>query len=377
LVLGLGTLVATVSLISGIIQYRVEGLPVSWARVGSDVAGWYLWTAMVPFAWWATRRFPLERSRWRSNLVIQIAIGLAVAAAYAILTTLKTQLVIGLSAGLWSWGFGAPLRGYLLGGLPLYLVVYGVLVAGVHAAENYRRFRERELMATELEARLARSQLQVLKMQLDPHFLFNALNGVAAQVHEAPDAAELMLEQLSEFLRATLRDAARNEVPLADELAFLEAYLGIERARFGDRLNVEIRASEAARSRYLPSLLLQPLVENAIRHGMKSQGLRVRVTADLEGDELVLAVEDDGRGLPAESVTRREGVGLANTRARLRALYGDEQTFTLDRGSRGGVCARVRLPARERATTLDSDDPPAISDAASVAQDRLAARMAT
>ena len=252
---------------------------------------------------------------------------------------------MGLWSGLWDFSFASLLPSYLFGGLPLYVVVYAVLAMAAYARESSRQLRERELRETLLEARLAEARLQVLKMQLDPHFLFNALNGVAAQLRGDPRGAEKTIVRLSEFLRVTLRDAARQEVALADELDFLRAYVAIEQARFGDRLQVGYDIPSETLGARVPSLLLQPLVENAVRHGMRNQGLSVEVRAALRDDELWLEVADDGRGLERGPST--EGVGLSNTRARLEQLYGGSGTFEIKARAEGGVQAQVRIPYRE------------------------------
>jgi len=343
---GLWTLVGLVSLASGILQYRAENLPVPWSRLLSDIAGWYLWLLFLPAAWWATRRFSLARESWRRALPLHVLFGLVAAALYAVLVAGKSQLVLNLGSGIWRWPSAAALRGYLFGGLPFYLLAYSVLVAVVHAFEYYRRYKEREVRASRLEAQLARSQLQVLKMQLDPHFLFNTLNDIAALVHIDPEGAERMIGQLGDFLRASLAHGDRQEVALEQELAFLDLYVGIERVRFGGRLRVEVRAEAGARQALVPSLILQPLVENAVRHGMRSEGIRVEVTARLVPAGLELRVADDGRGLPTGFVEAAQGIGLRNTRQRLRQLYGEEHQFVVSGGQDGGVSVRILLPFR-------------------------------
>ena len=350
----LGLLVGGVSLLALVLQHGLAGTAVPWSRVLSEVAGWLLWAPLLPVVAWAVARFPLVlvgRSRPPLRSVgSHLAIGAAVVSAYAVLATLKTMVVLGLASGAWLWSFGDLFAGYLFGGLPLYVVVYAALVVAEQGREASRWLRERELKASVLEGRLAEARLQALKMQLDPHFLFNALNGVAAQLRSDPRAAETTLLKLSEFLRATLREAARQEVPLADELRLLGAYVDVERARFGERLKLTLAVAPETLTIQVPSLFLQPLVENAVRHGMKARGLEVRVEARLEGDRLCLTVEDDGRGLAAGEAPR-EGVGLANTRARLRELYGDRARLDLEARAEGGAVASVVLPRRDHPET--------------------------
>jgi signal transduction histidine kinase len=353
--------VGVISLVAGAAQARVAGIAIPWGRVISDALGWLTWVALVPVAIWSTARFPLDgkerhggdarasadgsrtASPLAARLGVHLGLSLGVALVYASLSALRAKVVLGLSSGEWSWSFGDLLPGYLFGGLPLYVVVYAVLVMGAHAGRAARLLKEGEAAAAQLEARLAEARLEALKMQLDPHFLFNALNGVAAQMRAEPRAAEKTLIRLSEFLRVTLRDAARQEVPLLDELKFLDAYVAVERARFGDALSVVVDVPDEAKAVRVPSLLLQPLVENAVRHGMRSQGLAVRVSARLHGDRLELSVTDDGRGLSPGGVAG-EGVGLRNSRARLRELYGERAALRIDSRPEGGVEVHVVVP---------------------------------
>ncbi len=262
-----------------------------------------------------------------------------------------------------------PLR-YLME-LPLQVIWIGILVAAIHGVAALAAARARELRAARLESSLARSQLRNLRLQLQPHFLFNALHTVSATMYDDPAAADEMLDQLAELLRASLRTAQADEVPLGEELALLDRYLAIQRARFGDRLEVSIQVEPGADSLLVPSLLLQPLVENAIRHGNAERAGRgaIAVRAHREDGRLVLEVEDDGSGATgpgavvvgpvlagnrgAAGVAVR-GIGLSATAERLQLLYGDAQTFSAGTGREGGFLVRAALPARHAA----GDEPP-------------------
>jgi LytS/YehU family sensor histidine kinase len=225
------------------------------------------------------------------------------------------------------------------------VVIYWVLVGATHALHYYERFRERELRATQLEAELAQSQLQRLKMQLQPHFLFNALNAISTLIETDPEAADRMLSQLASLLRESLRADAPHEVSLREELSFLDRYLEIEKTRFADRLRVSFAVDPDILDARVPSLLLQPLVENAIRHGVsrRADGGRVDVRAWRENGSLRLEVRDDGPGLP-EAAFESSGIGLANTRARLERLHGADYRFELANLPEGGALASVRFP---------------------------------
>lgn len=246
-------------------------------------------------------------------------------------------------------------------GVPVWFLVgnasamyLGVLSAGLARAHRQRARGERE-QAAELAAQLARAQLDGLRRQLDPHFLFNTLNLTAALVEPDPAGARRVLARLGDLLRASLDDAGSAEVPLARELAFVEHYLDIVRTRFGERLSVDVRVAPAVRGALVPPLVLQPLVENAVQHGVEHvRGpARLGVAAEREGDFVVLRVFDNGPGdtrvVPAHASSRdgtRRGLGLATTAERLAIIYGPSAALSLRPLAGGGTEARVRLPFR-------------------------------
>jgi LytS/YehU family sensor histidine kinase len=240
----------------------------------------------------------------------------------------------------WRWAAAKQeLAGHLLAfeymTLQTLVVVQGLLMR--------REARERERRALVFEGELAKAQLQSLKLQLQPHFLFNTLNGIATLMHRDVATAERMVVQLGDLLRLALQDGQSESVPLERELEFLSLYLGIERMRFADRLTWEFDVPDETRIALVPHLLLHPLVENAVRHGLapRAEQGRVRVGSRRVGDLLELVVEDDGVGLPREP---REGIGLSNTRTRLERLYGARQHLTLEPRAGGGTRVTVSLP---------------------------------
>jgi signal transduction histidine kinase len=222
--------------------------------------------------------------------------------------------------------------------------VYAAVVLAWHAARYSRDLRDRQIQSAELEAHLREARLQALRSQLNPHFLFNTLHSIAELVHEEPAMAEQLILRLGELLRKVLTSSDRKDVPLAEELEFIRAYVEIEQMRLGERLHVEWDiAPDVLRAR-VPSLLLQPLVENAIQHGIASANRHgtVRIRALRDDGYLRLQVQDTGPGLDASDQRAQAGIGLANTRARLQALFGEGQKFELI--SEHGLTVDVRLP---------------------------------
>ena len=226
-----------------------------------------------------------------------------------------------------------------------YDVLAYVLVAASAIALAYSADARHHLIATaRLESQLADARLHALSAQLQPHFLFNTLNAISALIREDPSKAERLLARLSDLLRQSLRDGAQPQTSLETELAFLEKYVEVQEARFGDRLVVTFEVDSDVLDARVPNLILQPLVENAIRHGIAPRAGpgSVHIAARRAGDQVMLSVADDGLGMPRESV--KEGIGLRNTRARLRELYGDDHGFALERRPLGGTLCSLQLP---------------------------------
>ena len=223
------------------------------------------------------------------------------------------------------------------------LPVYAGSVLAWYAATFYREARDRQMQAVELQSLLHHAQLEALRSQLNPHFLFNALHSMAELVHTDPKLAEQLIVRLGELLRQVLQSSNRQEVPLAEELEFIRGYVDIEQMRLGERLRVNWDIDPAALQARVPSLVLQPLVENAVQHGIAAATGpgTLSIAARLDGEFLRLEVRDNGPGL-ARTVENSQGIGLANTRARLQRLYGERQGFELQAGE--GLTVRLRIP---------------------------------
>lgn len=320
------------------------GRTVTWGQaIGFSLGDWYVWAILsIPVVWLA-RRYPPEGVQpWRTA-AIHLAAALVCSLVYVLLRSLVGVVHSRLLDE--SVTFAEVFRPLLVKTYPFNLLVYGVIITISHALDYYRKYHERTVHALELERHLTEARLQSLLRQLKPHFLFNTLNGIASLMHSDVHAADKMLVRLSELLRLTMHHPGQPLTKLREEIAFIEKYLEIERIRFRDRLAVEIRAASDTLELEVPSLIIQPLVENAIRHGIEPQARpgRIEVEAWREGATLVLLVRDNGAGQPPGGFTR-EGIGLANTRERLRELYGDRHRFELANHPAGGLEVRLTIP---------------------------------
>ncbi|HEY8134173.1 MAG TPA: histidine kinase [Thermoanaerobaculia bacterium] len=288
-----------------------------------SLAGWYGWALLSPLIIWIARRLGTTRRAIALHVVIAL-----------VLIFLKVSLTTQI---LRIAGFSARST-FSIANLPLNFLTYAAIVAAAHAIDTYRRSAEARALLTE-------ARLDLLKAQLEPHFLFNALHSIAELMHHDVEAADRMLIRLSELLRATIDAGGRQEIRLSEELALVDRYLDIERIRLGDRLKTTIDVEPEALDGLVPIFVLQPIVENAVRHGVaaRSSGGTVALRIRAGPDQLRMDVEDDGPGFAPEAMER---IGLQNTRARLQHLYGVDQRLEIERGPLGGASVRLVLPFR-------------------------------
>ena len=330
----------------------------SWRQtISFGVSFWALWLLFLPAVAWLSFLFPVERRRLARNVSLHLLGCLLVVgvnrAAFRTLDRIspgpQSSAAPGRSLDSKTARVGPPAAFGVFLGLraALDVLVYWSLVGACQAIRNLRTSQEREQRATELKARLIRAELQALRMQINPHFLFNTLNSIAVLVYVNPRAADEMLGDLSELLRRSLDSIEEQEIPLAQELEFIGAYIGIEQKRFGERLRVEQSVPDELMKALVPALILQPLVENAIRHGIEPHrgAGTVSIEAKQEDKHLQLVVRDNGKGLAGGlNGSARRGVGLANTQARLKGLYGHDQSFTVGKAGVEGCQVHIRLP---------------------------------
>jgi two-component system LytT family sensor kinase len=313
--------------------------------LGMGMPYWYLWALFVPLVAAASMRFPLTRERWLASGAMHLGIAVLVTLVHAMLE-IGVQHALGIRHS--SFGiFTMTSLSRAFWQLPYDLLAYAAILGMVIALDSSRRYREGQLAAAAVSAELAEARLQALRTQLNPHFLFNAMNSIAMLVRKQENArAVTMIAGLSDLLRYVLEERPPDEVRLREELAFLNRYLAVEQERFSDRLDLSIRADPALLDAYVPNLVLQPLVENAIKHGMarRTASGRLVISAERLNGNLTLRVEDDGPGPGAAGPDPVGGLGLRNVRARLQQLYGAEHRLTLEPGREGGAVATVTLP---------------------------------
>lgn len=329
------------------LSYYQNGTPARWEEVYSGfMVDFYIWGLVSPLIFRLAREFPIERDRLWKRLAFHIPVSLTL-----------TFIVNAISIPTY-WYLGYPnLRRfptfeilfdeYISSPVMLHqglLVYWGTLIVA-HAFEYYRQLQAGKTRAAELASQLAQAQLAALKMQIHPHFLFNTLNSIAALLHKDVEAADLMIARLSDFLRLTLQNPEASETTLAQELEFLKTYLEIEKIRFQNKLTVEMKIEPDVLAAKVPNLILQPIIENAVRHGVARQTSvgRLKIQARRTDDRLLIKIEDNGPGFNSNGNLKKGGggVGLANTRGRLEKFYGEDFNFEISEnsGSRGTTVA--------------------------------------
>jgi two-component system, LytTR family, sensor kinase len=323
-----------------ILASRGEGIDRSWQRaLAWNMPQFYLWMLLAPCISALGRR--TSQSRWAGVLAVHVPASVLAAMAETVATLY----------GYWTWGGSYPTKPASLGELfrvefvyqfHLAFVTYWIILAVLRELDSRRHLRDERLRSAQLQGELSQAQLYALRMQLQPHFLFNTLNAISALSLADPPVARTMISRLSDLLRLSLEESQAQRVPLSRELQFLECYLAIQKIRFQDRLAVKLDIADSVHAALVPHLILQPLVENALQHGLLPghEGGTLHISIEREGANLRMRVEDDGQGLPPAGLI--DGIGLGNTRARLLAL--GSGSLELRRRKGGGTCAEVLLP---------------------------------
>jgi len=346
LVIAAGCVVlATFNSFAVYLNSRVSGRT-NWNDVIFTASLWLVFAALTRIPYALARRFPLRRERIVRTIAAHLAGALVMSLCW---TSAGVLLSLPLARRPAPVSFLRYYVSALLTNLSLCVFLYFAVLGCIYAFSYYREARERESQQARLTSQLAEARLSALRMQLNPHFLFNSLNAITVLVRDQNTRdASRMLELLSGVLRQVLQSGKRQEVTLDEELRFIEKYLAIEQVRFSDRLQVRWSIDPNVRDALVPEFILQPLVENAVRHGVskRSEGGLIEITGLASEGELVLSVQDDGPGYVAAS---NPGVGLANTRARLETLFGEAGQLEVLKAERRGTIATLRFPSRRSA----------------------------
>jgi len=326
------------------------GHAISWQRaVMPPLLDHWIWACLTPSVLWLSAHFPFDRRNWLRVLgvhllgsfafaVMHIAIRCPFIRSATLFTSSPVEHI--------TW---VLFRNSLFANYYDDLWMYGTIFAFTQLWAYYRKYRDRELRATKLEAQLAQARLQVLKMQLNPHFLFNTLHAISSLMHEDVEAADNMVSGLSDLLRMSLENVDEQEIPLKREMEFLQVYLGIQQVRFRDRLTVATQIDAVTLDALVPNMILQPIVENSVTHGIASQRApgEISIRAQRENGILRMEVADNGKGLTGETgALTRDGLGLKNTRERLQQLYGDRHRFLMESKKGQGTVVTVEIPFR-------------------------------
>lgn len=323
-----------------------------WKNALWGLFGWYVWIPLTPFAAWLARRFPVEQHRWLRRSLLHLLFAVLICAVEVAFYMVLRTVIYSYTGTEFD-----PAQYYtrsFVRTIIFDILFYSCIVAVVHALDTERKYRARAVRLAQVETQLVAAQLQALRMQLNPHFLFNTLHTISAIMDENVKTARRLMVDLSDLLRLSL-DHSGQLVPLRQELSFLHRYLGIEQERLQERLRVHVEVEDATKEALVPHLILQPLVENAIKHGIApyARGGEIYIRAHSHDETLVLEVADDGPGLPATSgdgapvatqPAERTGIGLRTTQERLEHLFGEDARFELINQPDGGLLVRLTLP---------------------------------
>ncbi len=334
-------------------RHEVRGGPYVWVPVSRldafkfALAQWGPWGLLSICIYWVNRWLPVSRDALVPRLLLHVPLSVAFTLVYTYLNYGVTVLLAAPTDANWVGGnlFETAVRvSYRLG-----MFVYWAIVSVCVALDYQSDLKDRQIRTAELERLLSEARLSALRSQLQPHFLFNALNTISAHVEHDPRAARLMIEQLGDLLRLSLEHAEEQEIPLQREMAFVDRYLQLQRARFGDRLEIDVQVDPNVLDALVPPFILQPLVENAIVHGTSKrvQKGRIELAASADASRLRIRVRDNGAGLPSGwDIDRNTGIGIANTRERLTHLYGSDHNLSVAPATAGGVQVDLSLPLR-------------------------------
>jgi two-component system, LytTR family, sensor kinase len=352
LILGIWTFIGIVfTLQSYFTSYRSEKPVALTDSLYLQMTWSYLWALATPLILWVASRLPIERNNWIRNSLLHVPVSILLSCILTAIGHIAMWLY-------WGWSIGRPfsferMLRFVVANFSEGIGIYLLIALTAYAFSYYRRYREGQVKAFQLEAQLSQAQLHALKMQLQPHFLFNTLHSISALLNQDTESARKMITRLGDFLRLTLENSGAQEVTLQQEMEFLSCYLEIERVRFQDRLATRINVADDLLDAKVPNLILQPIVENAIRHGIAPRSAPgvVEIEAERRNGFLRIQVRDNGPGLPKHRTNEnlfRKGLGLANTETRLERLYGAAHLLDLSNNAGGGLVVTLEIPFHTR-----------------------------
>ncbi|MCP4723839.1 MAG: hypothetical protein GY863_02325 [bacterium] len=327
-------------------SYLLEGKTISFlSNLKLSLTNWLVWAVLSIFIIMLARRVPIDLKNWYYSIPLHLIFAFSFAAVHAFIFHIVAMMI--KSAPIWDLHM---ILVQLIKEIVFNMLVYWIVIGLCMLTDYQRKNREHVLRTSQMETQLAQAQLEVLKMQLHPHFLFNTLHAISALVKKDPALADRMIGRLGDLLRMTLDRSGEQEILLKEELEFLKLYLEIEKTRFQDRLNVNLNIDKNALDCAVPNLLLQPLVENSIKHGIakKSSAGEININTEFKDNKLKITINDNGSGLRESADTQlKEGFGLSNTRKRLEQLYGDQHRFYIENSESGGVNVTLVIPCRK------------------------------
>ena len=345
LIWGIWTIVALFFSTQVYMMYYSGNQPIPYAKAFFvQASACYLWALATPLVLWIARNHRIDRNNWKKKVLMHVGLSVLLSSTLIVIHFVIYMVIVGRVNRITPyWAFD-----YLYPNLDRWLLVYWFIFLMSHASNYYRSYREGELKASQLRTQLAQSQLEALKMQVHPHFLFNTLHSISALLSKDTESARKMITRLGDFLRLTLESGGSNEVTLQQELEFLNGYLEIERIRFQDRLTTTIDVDPEVLNVHVPNLILQPIVENAMRHAVaRTNAGIVEISAVPRNGSVHIEVKDNGPGIGSETRAMSRGsrgVGLANTQARLECLYGSQAKFELRNRPSGGLTVVLEVP---------------------------------
>lgn len=339
-------------IISSLVYYTESGVVFSWnEKFISRLPIYLTWIIFIPFIYVFVIKHRIEKPDVLSKIVLIGLVGILIAALHRIVAVTIVELLQGLF-------FGMPIdlteilitkKYFLFAYMFDSYLMYWMIVAVIFTFDYYRKFNENRLIASQLQSKLSLAELNMLKMQIHPHFLFNTLNTISALVHKNPDDADKMISRLSDLLRTSLDYSGKHFVTLREEIEFLNLYLEIQKVRFKERLKVNINLDPASLEIQVPAIILQPIVENSIKHVLEKTKdvCEIKISSSVNNNILALEVTDNGPGILENNYINKEGVGLSNVKSRLSQIYNNDQSLKIKNLQEGGLLVSIEIPIQQ------------------------------